>query len=285
MAKLDWQTRWENTLKEKLIRFTMSPDREQLYGWLENAGFGIKFKKRQQFAEFDLANEEIAKTLKSEACPYSLRSKNALMWWWCKWKRTDDYGQFLDKCIKAERKYGLRWQTIFEALFLPQEEVKIEPFTKPQWFLEPIFHYMDKDMTHLQRELAPGMALRWKSEPPPSESQEHLSDVEATNIFTVVVEFPLDYPSEGVLQMGREATEAARILCRTLGRQVKQRVRGKPILANATLLQLHKPLLSRDEVYEMIDNLYPDGNIEQDRKRQRQIISQRHKGKKHLIPL
>ena len=161
MPKRSWQERWEETLKEKLIRFNMSSERERLHTWLKNAGFKISFRKRKQFVEFNLANETIAKTLNSETCPYSPGSKEASMWRWCKWQRTDDYGHFLDECIRVGKKYGLRWQTIFEAILLPEAEVQIEPLTKPQWFLEPSFTYADRSiMSRLEDEMQPGTALR-----------------------------------------------------------------------------------------------------------------------------
>ena len=147
----------------------------------------------------------------------------------------------MDECIKSGRKYGFRWQTIFEAMFLPQDEVEIEPFTKPQWYLEPIFSYIDEKITsRIEFKLPPGGAIRWKDEPI-TQSQDDSLDIEtyeAYNIFNVVLEFPLDYPSEGTLEMAREAANAARTLCEAIGRRVKQRQKGKPTLTNARYYDL-----------------------------------------------
>ena len=284
MAKREWQTRWKDRLKEKLIKFDMSNDRRRLDRWLEKAGISVKFKRLQDYTEFDLDNdEEITKALSLEKCPYSPESKKALLWQWRKWRSTEDCGRFMDECIRAGEKYGFRWQTIFEALFLPQDEVRIESFTKPQWYLEPVFSYTDeKTMSRLGGEMPLGTSIRWHSEPT-MESDDGLVDFEtyeSYNIFRVVLEFPLDYPREGILEMAREAAKAARSLCEALGRRIKERQKSKPILLDAKRLRLGQRLLS-GEVYQIIDEIYGEDLME-DQERRKRIISRRHKGKKHL---
>ncbi len=281
MAKRDWKIRWKDTLKEKLIRFNMSDDRTRLKKWLKNVGTSVKFKTHQDYAEFNLdTNEEIAKALSLEKCPYSPKSREALLWQWRKWRSTEDYGRFMGECIKAGWKYGFRWQTIFEAMFVPQDEVEIEPFTKPQWYLEPIFNYTDKEiMSRIESKMPPGTAILWNSEPI-LQSGNELSDIEAYSIFKVIVEFPLDYPREGALEMAREATKAARTLCEALGQHIKERQKSKPILLDAERLRLNQPL-SSGEVYQIIDEIYGE-DLMGDRERRKRIISRRYKGKKHL---
>lgn len=283
MAKTDWQTRWRNTLKEKLISFALSSTREELGKWLESAGFAISFATRSEFSEFNLANKEIAGTLDQDICPYSAGSKEQPMWRWCRWLITDDYRQFRDECRKAGMRYGLDWRTIREALFLPVEEVEIEPHIRPEWYLEPAISYQDADtMSRINESMTPGTALRWVSEPP-LESQEDLADVATANIFKIVVECPLDFPREGVLRMAREATKAARLLCKALGRPMKERIREEPTLADAKRLLLDKPLLSSGEVYDIIDEIYgEDSDLAKDQERRKRISSRRYKGKKHL---
>lgn len=280
MAKRDWRIRWEDTLKEKLIRFNMSCDRPQLSEWLKNVGISVKFDRYRDYTEFDLGtNEEIGKALSLEKCPYKPKSRKALLWRWRKWKKSEDYGHFMDACIKAGKKYGFRWQTIFEALFLPLYEVRIETLIKPEWFLEPIFPYTDeKIMNRIEGKLPPGTAIRWYFEE--SAEELELSNIEAYNIFKVVVEFPPDYPSEGTLEMAREAAKAARTLCKALGRPIKERQKSKPILQDAERLRLGQTLPS-GEVYSIIDEIYGD-DLTNDREKRKRIISRRHKGKKYL---
>lgn len=282
MAKLDWQTRWQNTLEEKLVKFTVSLDQKQLQKMLQKAGFKISFNKRKQLSEFNLANKEIADTLDCDTCPYPANSKNALTWRWCKWHRTDDHRQFQDECKKAGMKYGLDWRTVFQALFLPNAEVEIWPFTKPRWYLEPVFGYWNQDiMDRLDEAMPPGTALRWVSEPPP-ELHEDLPNVDTYNIYRLIIEFPLDFPNEGVLQQAREASAATRKLCEAIEREVKQRIRRKPILKNSKQLRLGR-VLSSGEVYDIIDEIDgEDTDLSQDQKKRRRIIDRRYKVKKHL---
>ena len=283
MAKTDWQTRWQDTLTEKLRRFTVSSEREELGKWLENAGFAISFATRSEFSGFTMANEEVARTLDQDICPYPAGSTEEPMWRWCRWLRTDEYRRFRDECKRAGMRYGLDWRTILQALFLPVEEVEIEPHVRPRWYLESVFSYRDEDtMDRLERTMPPGTALRWGSELP-LESQEASSDVPTADIFKIVVECPLDFPREGALQMTREATRAAHVLCKALGRQPKRRIKGKPTLEDAKRLRLDRPRLSSGEVYDIIDDIYgEDSDPTKDQERRKRISSRRYKGKKHL---
>lgn len=63
MAKREWLNRWKDRLKEKLIRFNRSDDRQQLDEWLMNIKINAKFEERDEYARFEFdANEEVGST-------------------------------------------------------------------------------------------------------------------------------------------------------------------------------------------------------------------------------
>jgi len=48
-------------------------------------------------------------------------------------------------------------------MFVPYGEVEIVPFTKPQWYLEPVFSYSNKTiMGRIEGNMPQGAAIRWK---------------------------------------------------------------------------------------------------------------------------
>ena len=234
-SKSTWETRWHNILKEKLLKFMVTADYQELSSKLREAGVLPEggFQKHQDWQDFDLYDPRRAK-----------------------WGRTAHYGDFVDHCRRLGKKYGLSWQTIFQSVFLPESEVRIESFVKPEWKLRPIFSYKDRQYYDLlgNSDVEGGWTLEWIDDADLGPEID-LSKVDPYSIFKLVIEVPLDYPPEGIRAMQEEGRRKARAFCAILGHEIKQRMKTSPKLER--LAQVLK--ISRERpcsLKEALDEFY-----------------------------
>ena len=97
--------------------------------------------------------------------------------------------------------------------------------------------------------------------------------------FDVCLRVPLGYAARDVAEVYRKIDNKRRAILASLGMSVRKRRRQSRTLMNAKSLRL---LESRANIYDIIDDRYPDADSSQEQSRRKAIINQRHKGQKLL---
>lgn len=119
-----------------------------------------------------------------------------------------------------------------------------------------------------------------------SESPDHpLQDADKPKrdeAFTIELRFPPNYPPEAAQNLSRKACEIGRELLRLLSYHVPQRSRSTKLLAKADILRVSRIPLCSGDIYNVIDEMWPDGDLERDQQRRKLVNSRRHRLRKHL---
>jgi hypothetical protein len=79
--------------------------------------------------------------------------------------------------------------------------------------------------------------------------------------FKIVVETPVGYPPEAASQLQKEASRLARELARRMGHRIPKRLRTSKLVTMSEVLEVEKGPLPRGGIYNIVDNIYPDGDI------------------------
>ena len=111
---------------------------------------------------------------------------------------------------------------------------------------------------------------------PPSKPPLH-------SAFQIRVETPIGYPPEAARQLQKEAERLARELLRRLGYRVPERLRTSSLVSQGDRLQVGEEQLPSGALYDIVENLYPDGDLAKDQERRNLIKSRRHKLRERLI--
>jgi len=94
--------------------------------------------------------------------------------------------------------------------------------------------------------------------------------------FKVVFDPPPEYPPEAAAEMSKKAVHMERDLADRLGYTVRLRMRSSSLTSRASELRVDKQRLEPGEMYDVMDDVYEDGEISEDRKRRNIAKSQRH---------
>jgi hypothetical protein len=100
--------------------------------------------------------------------------------------------------------------------------------------------------------------------------------------FKVVFDPPSEYPPEAAAEMSKKAVRMERCLAGRLGYRVRQRMRSSSLTSRASELRVDKQTLDPGEMYDVIDDVYRDEEISEDRKRRNIVKSQRHRVKRRF---
>jgi hypothetical protein len=101
--------------------------------------------------------------------------------------------------------------------------------------------------------------------------------------FKIDVEIPVGYPPEAASQLQKEASRLARELARRMGHPIPQRLRASKLVAMSEVLEAEKGPLPRGRIYDIVDKIYPDGDLSKDQRRRNLTTSRRHKVRKRLL--
>jgi len=101
--------------------------------------------------------------------------------------------------------------------------------------------------------------------------------------FKIDVETPVGYPPEAASQLQKEASRLARELARRMGHPIPQRLRASKLVAMSEVLEAEKGPLPRGRIYDIVDKIYPDGDLSKDQRRRNLTTSRRHKVRKRLL--
>ncbi len=101
--------------------------------------------------------------------------------------------------------------------------------------------------------------------------------------FKIEVEIPVGYPPEAASQLQKEASRLARELARCMGQRIPKRLRTSQLVTMSEVLEVGKGPLPRGEIYDIVDKMYPDGDLSKDQQRRKLTASRRHKVRKRLL--
>jgi hypothetical protein len=116
----------------------------------------------------------------------------------------------------------------------------------------------------------------------PINSFSTLGKLNKNDKFKIGVEVPLVYPPEAASQLQNEAIRLARELAKRRGHQVPKRLRTSKLVAMSEVLEAEKSPLSRGKLYDIVDKIYPDGDLSKDQQRRKLTASRRHRVRKRL---
>ncbi len=101
--------------------------------------------------------------------------------------------------------------------------------------------------------------------------------------FKINVEVPVVYPQEAASQLQKEASRLARELARRMGHRIPKRLRTSKLVTMSEVLEVEKGPLPRGKLYDIVDKIYPDGDLSKDQQRRNLTASRRHKVRKRLL--
>jgi len=101
--------------------------------------------------------------------------------------------------------------------------------------------------------------------------------------FKIDVEIPVEYPPEAASQLQKETSSLARELTRRMGHPIPQRLRASKLVDMSEVLEAEKGPLPKGKLYDIVDKIYPDGDLSRDQQRRKLTASRRHKVRKRLI--
>ncbi len=99
--------------------------------------------------------------------------------------------------------------------------------------------------------------------------------------FRVIMEIPPGYPPEAAAELARHAAQLERELARQLGYEMPYRMRSSPLTALAAELRVGEDL-SSGEIYDIVEEIYGEGDPSEDRKQRNKTKSQRNRVSKRL---
>lgn len=101
--------------------------------------------------------------------------------------------------------------------------------------------------------------------------------------FIIDIQTPVGYPPEAASQLQKEANRLARELARRIGLSMPQRLRVSKLVTISEVLEAEKGPLPRGRIYDIIDKIYPDGDLSKDQQRRKLTASRRYKVRKRLL--
>jgi len=101
--------------------------------------------------------------------------------------------------------------------------------------------------------------------------------------FRIDVEIPVGYPPEAASQLQKEASRLAHELARHMGHRIPKRLRTSKLVTMSKVLEAEKGPLPRGKLYDIVDKIYPDGDLSKDQQRRKLTASQRHRVRKRLL--
>ncbi|MBA7676599.1 hypothetical protein ES703_84843 [subsurface metagenome] len=110
-----------------------------------------------------------------------------------------------------------------------------------------------------------------------------LGKLNKNDTFKIDVEVPVGYPQEAASQLQKKASRLARELARRMGHPIPQRLRASKLVAMSEVLEVEKGPLPRGKLYDIVDKIYPDGDLSKDQQRRKLTASRRHKVRKRLL--
>ena len=91
------------------------------------------------------------------------------------------------------------------------------------------------------------------------------------------------YPPEAASQLQKEAIRLARELAKRMGHEVPQRLRTSKLVAMSDVIEAEKIPLPRGKLYDIVDKIYPDGDLSKHQQRRNLTASRGHKVRKRLF--
>jgi hypothetical protein len=117
----------------------------------------------------------------------------------------------------------------------------------------------------------------------PSDARSVPDEFKGSDTFTIRLETPMGYPPEAAGQLQKKASKLARLLAEHIGYRVPKRLRSSKLVTMAEVLEVEKWPLPRGAAYEIVDKMYPDGDLSMDQHRRKLTASRRHRVRKRLL--
>ncbi|MFC2016516.1 hypothetical protein ACFLUF_02255 [Chloroflexota bacterium] len=110
-----------------------------------------------------------------------------------------------------------------------------------------------------------------------------LDESNGSDAFNIRVETPMGYPPEAAGQLQKEATQLAHQLTERMGFRIPKRLRTSKLVTMSEVLEVEKGTLPRGAIYDIVDKVYPDGDLSKDQQRRKLTASRRHRARKRLL--
>lgn len=273
MAKLKPDERWQRHVLERFQAFRLSVELPKLRAEALRALGRTRLLTAEEYAKLPLTKGPLA---------YD-----------SSWQK---------KCETIAQRFGLAHWTVKMACLLKGYDPRKLPFPiGAQWptvrivtentdevFLEHLFHhalcfgvYVDVQRGGSRTAVifpdscpvyGPLESLLTDSHRPPKEQA-----------FKVELSVPPGYPPEALAELARFAAHLSRELLRRLGYKAPKRLRTSPLIDIATELGVSKKRLTEEETIQIIDKLYPEHEISQERRLLGLVKSRKHKVRKRLV--
>lgn len=214
--------------------------------------------------------------------------------------REVSYLNWAGKCDEVAKRFGLSPWTVRMACLLEDYDPVNSYFPiGAQWpsmrvitvntnscFLRHLSYHAWSFGVRVYKERAGLKSAIISSDPEPPDHPLQASDRPTRDeAFTIELRFPPNYPPEAAQNLSREACEFGRELLRRLGYRAAQRLRATKLLAQADELKMNKFPLRLGDTYNIIDEMWPDGDIGRDQQRRKLVHSRRHGIRKRLNEL
>ncbi|MFC1874088.1 hypothetical protein ACFLYX_02165 [Chloroflexota bacterium] len=116
-----------------------------------------------------------------------------------------------------------------------------------------------------------------------SDPNSILGEFNGSDAFNIRVETPMGYPPEAAGQLQKEANQLARRLAESMGFRLPKRLRTSKLVTMSEVLEVEKGPLPRGAIYDIVDKVYPDGDLSKDQQRRKLTASRRHRARKRLL--
>jgi len=100
------------------------------------------------------------------------------------------------------------------------------------------------------------------------------------NTFRIRIETPVGYPPEGKAEMEKRADMIGKEILSRLGYNIPKRLRTSQLVLQIADLKMSKKTLDWGESYDIVDKIYGDDDLNQDKQRRKRVIDKRSKMKK-----
>lgn len=209
-----------------------------------------------------------------------------------------DYRRFEAECRDVGQMYGLAPWTIEWASLMkgydPEEQLHVLEAESPQvtvvtdaaqgLFLQWLLYEAGQMGVLVHRRFgSESMPLVVAANPErPATELDESTRPPLTTAFRVVVEIPLGFPPEAARAISGRATNAQAELARRLGYSIPKRLRSSSTIAEASTLRVGEDTLSSGDVYDMVDELYGDQDLQDDQRLRNRAKNRRHLARKRL---
>ena len=267
MAKLTPEERWRRHINERLIALRQSGELDRL----RKKGLTILGRKKRYTPKV-WAKSPMKERLSRPG-----------------------FKEWHSECVAAANEFGLAEWTVVSSCLVSRYDPMKMPFPVEQKWLRVSV------VTENQDELF----LRWLSYEanrlgiqvivrtgdiesrivhpfPPEERLPSLKRPPWRTAFLLRVETPADYPTEAAQEIQKESQQRLKELLRRLGYRVPKRQRHSPLMSVAKKLKVSNKPLASGQVYEIMDDIYPDIDPNKEQHKRRLIASRRHKITKRL---